>query len=296
MRYALIAVTVAVTAVLSLATRAATDDQSGKPPHMMLCEYGAKNRIVELGADGSILWEHKVPSLAVMFEVRKNGNVIYAYGGNPTGVQEVDRNHNIVWNYTAPCEQVLTFELLPNNNILIGEQGPCKAVEVNRKGEVVREVSLTTAENAAHRQVRHVRKLKTGNILACHEADATVREVDATGKVVWEYSGCPNVFEAQRLPNGNTLISCGTDGRVIEVTPEKQIVWECGRKDFPDIGINWITSIQRKKNGNLVLANFTPGKDSGVFCFEVTRDKHLVWKFEDRKLVGVATCCMTFDK
>lgn len=268
---------------------------AGHPPHMMLCEYGARNRILEMSADGTIVWEHRVPSLTVMFEVLKNGNVMYAYGGNPTGVQEVDRNHNIVWNYTAPCEQVLSFERLPNGNVLVGEQGPCRAVEVNRKGEVVREMPLITAEKGAHRQLRHVRKLKNGHILACHEGDGTVREYDTDGKVVWEYPGCPSVFEAQRLPNGNTLISCGTDGRIIEVTPDKRIVWEFGRKDGPDMNLHWITSLQRKKNGNLVVANFLTGQTEGVHCFEVTRDRRVVWKYDDHKAVGIATCCITLE-
>jgi hypothetical protein len=262
---------------------------------MMICEYGAKNRIVELGADGKVLWEHKVPSLTVMFEVQKNGNVMYAYGGNPTGVQEVDRNNQVVWDFKAPCEQVLSFERLPNGNVLVGMQGPCKAVEVNRKGEVVKETQLTTDEKPAHRQLRHVRKIKGGHLLACHEGDGVVREYGADGKVVWEYPGCPSVFDAQRLPNGNTLISAGTGARIIEVTPDKKIVWEFGKDDAPDMGIAWITSAQRKKNGNLVLGNFIPGKDKGVLCFEVTRDKKIVWQFDDRKVAGTVTCCMTLD-
>lgn len=275
----------------------ATVQTQGHHPHMMICEYGAKNRLVELGADGSVLWEHKVPSLTVMFEPLKDGHVMFAYGGNPTGVQEVDRDHNVVWNYTAPCEQVLGFERLPNGNVLVGEQGPCRAVEVNRKGEVVKETPLTTNEKGAHRQLRHIRKLKDSNLLACHEGDATVREVDPDGKVVWEFGACPSVFEAQRLPNGNTLISCGTDGRIIEVTPDKKIVWEFGRKDLPaEMNLHWLTSIQRKKNGNLVIANFLTGQDHGAHCFEVTRDKKLVWEFSDRTVAGIVTCCMTYDK
>src|ERR1051326_5197709 len=114
------------------------DAPAMKRGHFMFMQYSPGNRIVELSADGQILWEHPLPSLAVMFEVLKNGNVVYAYGGNPTGVQEVDRQHKVVWNYEAKCEQVLGFSRLPNGNILIGEQGPCQAVEVNRKGELVR--------------------------------------------------------------------------------------------------------------------------------------------------------------
>jgi len=106
--------------------------------HFIFMQYSPGNRIVELSTDGKVLWEHPVPGLAVMFQLRKNGNVIYAYGGSPTGVQEVDRDHKVVWDYHAKCEQVLGFDALPNGNVLVGEQGPCQAVEVNRHGEEVR--------------------------------------------------------------------------------------------------------------------------------------------------------------
>ena len=169
----------------ALAQAQETPKPAEKHPHLMFMQYSPGNRIVEISEEGKLLWEHPIPSLAVMFEVLKNGNVVYAYGGNPTGVQEVDRQHNIVWNYTAKCEQVLGFSRLPNGNILVGEQGPCQAVEVNRKGEEVRTTALTTSEKPAHRQLRSIHRLKNGNLLACHEADATDREVDKDGKVVW---------------------------------------------------------------------------------------------------------------
>ena len=80
-----------------------SDSTPPKRHHFMFMQYSPGNRLVELSEDGKILWEHPLPSLGVMFEILKNGNVIYAYGGNPTGVQEVDRQHHVVWNYTAQC-------------------------------------------------------------------------------------------------------------------------------------------------------------------------------------------------
>jgi outer membrane protein assembly factor BamB len=276
--------------------------QGAAPPemkrhHFMFMQYSPGNRIVELSEDGRILWEHPMPGLAIMFELLKNGDVIYAYGGNPTGVQEVDRQHHVVWNYTAQCEQVLGFSRLPNGDVLVGEQGPCRAVEVNRKGEEVHVTPLTTFEKPAHRQLRSIHRLRNGNILTCHEADATVREVTPDGKVVWEYPHVDNVFEAIRLKNGNTLIGCGTQARIIEVTHDGRIVWEFGAKDAPELGLNWITGIQILKNGNLVVANFLRGKEGmGVHAFEVTRDKHVVWTFADHQMATLVTMAHVLDE
>lgn len=265
--------------------------------HFMFMAYGPVNRIVELSAEGQVLWEHPVPSLAVMFDVLKNGDVMYAYGGNPCGVQEVDRDHHIVWNYTAKCEQVLGFSRLPNGNVLVGEENPCQAVEVNRKGEEVHVTPLTTNEKPAHRQLRSLHKLPNGNILSCHEADATVREVTPEGKVVWEYPHVDNVFDAVRLKNGNTLIGCGTQARIIEVTQEGKIVWEFDGKDVPEIGLHWVTGMQMLKNGNLIVANFLPGHENdGIQAFEVTRAKAVIWTFTDHKLASLVTMAHVFDE
>ena len=92
---------------------------------LMLFEYGkGPNRLIELDVSGKVVWEHKPPSLAVIFSVLPNGNILYAYGGKPTGVREVTRKGEEVWNYVSKCPQVLGCERLSNGNTLIGEQGP----------------------------------------------------------------------------------------------------------------------------------------------------------------------------
>lgn len=289
--------TLLVTLCSAVSAFAQEDDNTPKRHSFLFMQYSPGNRIVELSEEGKVVWEHPVPSLAVMFERLKNGHIMYAYGGNPTGVQEVDKEHKVVWNYTAKCEQVLGFSRLPNGNILVGEQGPCQAVEVNRAGKEVRITPLTTSEKPAHRQLRSIHKLKNGNLLACHEADATVREVTPEGKVVWEYPGVPNVFEAIRLKNGNTLIGCGTSARVIEVTRKGKIVWEFGAKDAPELGLTWITGIQILKNGNLIVANFLRGNEGhGAHAFEVTRDKRVLWTFTDHKLSTLVTMAHILDE
>src|SRR5579864_7731650 len=73
----------------------ANADETVRHP-IMFAEYGkGPNRIVELDADGKVVWEHRPPSISVIFQVLPEGRVLYAYGGKPTGVQEVDRTHKV---------------------------------------------------------------------------------------------------------------------------------------------------------------------------------------------------------
>lgn len=255
------------------------------------------NRLVELGPDGKIAWEHKVPGLCVIFQRLPDGHVVYAYGGKPTGVQEVDRDHRVVWNYVSTSPQVLSCERLPNGNTLVGEQGPCQAVEVSPAGEVVSTVKLPTTERPFHQQLRNVHRLANGHLLAAIEAEGAAREVDADGKVVWEHPGLANVFEALRLENGNTLIAGGTQKRVVEVSPDGKVAWELTAKDVPEVNLTWVTSLQVLKNGNFLIGNFLHGQEGkGAHAFEVTREKKVVWSLADHELMKSATMVRAIDE
>jgi outer membrane protein assembly factor BamB len=264
---------------------------------LMFFEYGkGPNRLLELDAKGKVVWDHRPPSIAVIFEVLPNGNILYAYGGKPTGVREVTRKGEEVWNYTSRCPQVLGCHRLANGNTLVAEQGPCQAVEVNRQGETVRVTPLKTSHESYHLQVRNIHKLPNGNILAAHEGEGAVREVDVDGKMVWEYTGVENAGDAQRLANGNTLISCGTQKRVIEVTPAKKIAWEFTAADAPELNLTWVSSIQQLPNGNLLVGNFLRGQEGkGAHAFEVTRDKKIVWKWDDHSVIKSLTTVRAID-
>lgn len=264
---------------------------------LLFTEYGkGPNRFVELDVEGKLVWEFKPPSITVIFHVLPNGNILFGYGGSPTGVREITSRGETVFDYVSKSHQVFGCERLANGNTLVAEQGPCQAVEVNPKGETVHVTPLTTKVEGFHLQVRNVHQLANGNILAAHEGEGAVREVDPNGKVVWEYTGVTNTGDAQRLANGNTLISCGTQKRVIEVTPDKKIAWEFTAADAPELNITWVSSIQQLKNGNLLVGNFLRGQEGkGAHAFEVTRDKKVVWKWADHSFISSLTTVRSLD-
>jgi outer membrane protein assembly factor BamB len=276
--------------VLTLSTPGVAADASSKR-RLLFTEYGkGPNRFVELDVEGKLVWEFKPPSTTVIFQVLPNGNILFGYGGQPTGVREITSRGETVFDYVSKSHQVFGCERLPNGNTLVAEQEPCQALEVNPKGEVVDVTPLTTDVKGFHLQVRNAHKLPNGNILAAHEGEGAVREVDPQGKVVWEYTGVTNTGEAQRLANGNTLICCGTQKRLIEVTPDKQIAWEFKAEDAPELNVTWVSSVQQLKNGNLLVGNFLRGQEGkGAHAYEITRDKKVVWKWDDHSFIKSLT-------
>jgi len=271
-------------------------------PHrhrIMVAQYQGPggNRLIEVSPEGKVTWEHTPPSVCVMFQVLPKQHLLYAYGGKPTGVREIDRKQNIVWDYISQCPQVMAGERLPNGNTLLAEQGPSRVVEVNAKGEVVSSRDVSNKEQAFHRQLRVVHKLANGNVLAAVEAEGAAREVDPKGKVVWEITGLADVYEALRLANGNTLVACGTQKRVIEVNPTGKVVWELTAQDVPDLNLTWITSLQVLHDGNFVIGNFLRGQEGkGAHAFEVNRDKKVLWRFADHEMVKAATMVRVLDE
>ncbi len=273
----------------------AADKPSGHP--LLLAEYGkGANRLIELDANGKIVRELRPPSIMVIFQPLANGHVLWAYGGKPTGVQEVDREGKVVWNYVSQCPQVLGCRRLKNGNTLVAEQGPPQIVEVDREGKVVRTTPLKTSVEGYHLQVRNIHKLPNGNLLAAHEGEGAAREYAPDGTVVWEYTGVENCGDALRLKNGNTLISCGTQKRLIEVTPEKKIVWEFGTADAPDMNLTWMTSLQILKTGNILVGNFIRNQEGkGAHALEISRDKKVVWAYTDHSFLSSLTTVRALD-
>jgi Mal s 1 allergenic protein-like len=268
---------------------------AGPPRHrLMVSEY--PGRIMEISAEGKVVWEHTTPTLSVMFDVLANGNVFYPHGGPSTGAEEVDRNHAVVWSYKSAAQELLGGARLPNGNTLLGEGGPAVALELAPDKHVVRSIAVPTTFTTAHGQIRHIRRLDNGNVLAALEGEGAVREFNAAGATVWEYKGLQSVHDALRLPNGNTLIGGGQSKRVLEVTPQGLIAWEFNAADGPDLGLAWICSVQVLKSGNLFVTNWVGANGGpGVHAFEVTRAKRVVYRFDDHLLVKSATTAVALD-
>jgi len=265
-----------------------------------------KGHVAVVGASGEVEWEVPSGTTAHDIALLPDGNVLFPM--NDTTLVEMNPKKEVVWRYESKPKdgykgriEVHAFQRLEDGTTMIAESGNRRIIEVNREGKIVHEVPLTVDHPDPHRDTRLVRKLRNGHYLACHEADATVREYDHDGKVVWSYTldlaGRPRspghgpeghgteVFSAYRLPSGHTLIGAGNGNRVIEVTPEGKIVWSLGHDELPGIRLAWVTMLQALPNGNIIVGNCHAGPENPQL-FEVTRDKKVVWSFKDFKTFG----------
>jgi PQQ-like domain len=274
--------------------------------HKVLAADRGTGKMAILSEKGQVEWEfankHDVHDLHLL----PNGNILTHT--SPTNVVEISPEKTIVWKYEAKPKEGYTgrmeihaFQRLADGNTMVAESGNTRIVEVSPDGKIVKQIPLKVTKPDAHRDTRMARKLDNGHYLVCHESDGLVREYDGDGKSVWEYKlnlgGRPassghgpeghgtDVYGAVRLKNGNTLIAGGNNNRVLEVNAKGEIVWEIGQKELPGITLAWVTTLQVLPNGNIVIGNCHAGP-SNPQLIEVTREKKVVWTFQDHKNFG----------
>lgn len=296
--------------LLCLPSSVATNSvNAAEPRHRLLTADSSRERIAIIDEAGETEWEMKIGPLHDL-HMLTNGHVLLQT--NWTTVVEVDpKTNRRVWEYDAASAggnaartvEVHAFQRLENGNTMIAESGIPRVIEVDAAGKIVHQVPLSVTQSHPHQDTRLVRQLPSGNLLVCHERDGIVREYSRSGEVVWEYA-VPlfgrepadghgpeafgnQCFAALRLENGNTLLTTGNGHRVLEVTPEKKIAWQLQPSDLPNITLAWITTVQQLPNGNIVIGNCHAGEGQPQ-VIEVTRDKRVVWTFQDFDRFGNA--------
>jgi outer membrane protein assembly factor BamB len=164
-----------------------------------------------------------------------------------------------------------------------------RLLEVARDGSIKVEIPLGCQTANHHMQSRMARKLPNGRYLVPQEK--TVREYDASGKVVWERQSPESSLDNRsfcglRNAAGHTLISLTVASHLIEVDPDGKVVWELRAGDLADVRINRTTALAWLPNGNIVFSNYAARAPQPKLV-EITRDKQVVWTYTDASKEGV---------
>jgi hypothetical protein len=289
-------------AVVTLSGRSLNAADS-KPRRVLAADKGV---VAIVDDSGKVSWQFENKAEAHDLHLLPSGNVLLPV--SRTKIVEVTPDRKIVWSYDAQPKagydgrvEVHAFEPLPDGRVMVAESGNRRIVEVDRDGKIAFEMPLTVDNPHPHRDTRMARRLSHGGYLVCHEADATIREYDRSGKVLWSYTldlgGRPRsdghgpeghgveVYGAVRLADGNTLIGGGNNNRVLEVTPAGKIVWSIDQKELPGITLAWVTTVTRLPNGNTIVGNCHAGPGQPQLI-EVTPEKKVVWKFGNFETFG----------
>ncbi len=246
----------------------------------LCCDYNG-GRVCLVSAEGKVEWDYPCKSPQDCWRL-DNGNILFCF---VSGALEVTPAKKIVWEYKAPTNvEVHACQPLPGGNVLVVEAGTSRIIEVDRAGKIAKEIKLTTVpEVKLHNQYRGTRKTRDGHYLVCFKGEGKVVELDGDGKVLRAIKVPGDPHEVLPLPDGHLLVTCGDGHKAIELDFSGKVVWELNENDLPGNPLRLMAGAHRLPNGNTVFCNYLGhghlGKQPHVI--EVTRDKKVVWQFED---------------
>ena len=276
--------------VLLLFASAVGTFASEPAPKRSFLMLGGATQIVD--GDGKVVW--KYPAETRDGCVLPNGNVLLtlhkseAYPGG--AVLEVTRDHKVVFEYKGTQAEVNTAQRLPDGRTMLTEAGEHpRLLEVDAAGRVQVDLPLQCTAKNPHLQSRMARKLPDGHYLV--PQDRLVRELDAAGKVVWEYQAPASkvdnrTFCALRNAAGHTLISLTIGNQLVEVDATGKVVWELKQGELTDAPLTRTTALAWLPNGNIVFSNYDARAPKPKLV-EITRGKKVVWTYVDGTKFGV---------
>lgn len=264
--------------------------------HSFVCTDYIQGKVFIISEEGKAIWEYPAIHCNDVWML-PNGNILFNTGN---GVKEVTRDKQIVFQYESKSD-IYACQRLPNGNTFIGESNSGKLLEVAPDGKVVKTVSLLKDSAVAGSAfMRNARKLANGNYLVAHYGLDVVREYDQQGKMVMDIPVKGGPHSVIRLPDGNTLVACSDhngEPRVIEFNTSGKIVWQVLKNELPGIELKFMTGLQRLPNGNTVMTNWLGHNQFGkaTHAIEVTRDKKVVWTFNDFSFIQTMSSIQIID-
>jgi hypothetical protein len=271
------------------AFRAAATGSVNSPGNILIADQ-FNNRVIEVDPAGNIQWsfglgpnDFSPASIIGCNDAERIGqNTLMAGTGTPPGVIPqapggaadnrviiVDSSGNIVWQYgqfgqTGSGPDLLNTPVqctfLPNNHVLITDQGNNRIIEVTMQKRIVWQYpGSNTNPSDQLNSPNSAELLANGNILIADENNNRAIEVNRAHQIVATFTAgntAGAIAFASRLPNGNTLLTDAGNSRAVEVDPTDHVVWQyVTNTERKSVAAPLPTRALRLQNGDTLISD-----------------------------------------
>ena len=254
---------------------------TGTIRHSLVCTDPASGKIHWINETGEIT--RTLENVKGCFDlwILPTGELLYPHFGKSTfdGYTVLSTDGTVARTYET-AHEIFGVQPLENGNILVGELGQKRMVEVSPTGAIVKEIPVAY-EGKQHECMRAVRKTKNA-YFAVLPGTNEVRRYSLDGNLEKCFSIRPDAFGVIAEDHGGILYTC-MEG-AFELDADGREIWSLTDADAPEMNIRWLLGVQKLKNGNLVFSNWMGHghRDEGIQFFEVNRQKQVVWSLDGR--------------
>ena len=166
--------------------------------------------------------------------------------------------------------------------LMVLNANPAKVLIINTKtNQILKEIIIPTSATNTHGQFRHVRLSPNRTILVGLMKEGKVNEYDLNGNLLWSVDA-KSPWSAIKLLNGNVLISGDASGYTREVDFSGKTVWQLTQADVPFKLYNSQTANRLKNGNTIICNWIGGNRNQvdwpgSVQVFEITKEKKLVW-------------------
>jgi hypothetical protein len=224
----------------------------------------------------------------------QNGNIVYAQMSG-AGIITPDKKIIWKFDCPKGTETHSCQPIGKDSVLLVLNGNPAKVLIINTAtNQTLREIIIPTISTNTHGQFRHVRWTADKTIMVGLMKEGKVKEFDLYGKELWSVDA-QSPWSAMKLKNGDVIISGDAAGYTREVDHSGRIVWELTQADVPFKLYNTQTANRLANGNTIICNWVGGDKNisdwaNSVQAFEVTPDKKIVWTLSSWNNPDLGTC------
>jgi hypothetical protein len=270
----------------------------GIAQHPMLYVGENYNRII-LVNEGKVIWTYDTTPGYELDDVwmLSNGDILYSHMTfieEITPKKEVVWHYKPASGEIHTVQPIGFDRVLFVENAL-----PMARVRIYNKKTAMFEVDHQLAAGASqHGEFRRFRITGAGTYLGSFLEAGKVVEYDKDFNIIWSYVS-PAPWSSVRLKNGHTLIQDETQSASKEVDSTGKVVWQLAKSELTlpaGTQMGNTQSCERLASGNTVMFGNGGTNVNNIQAVEVTPDKQVVWVLQDWMHLGDATSAQFLDE